>query len=222
MAANNPYQAYQQGAVQTASPGELTLMLYNGCLKFIKLARTGIQEKNIELKNTNLLKAQNIIQELMITLDTNVQVAKSMMAMYDYINQRLIEANCAASPPASPWKRRSSINMINDLYQLTDEIYRLIQTFSDKNREEGIQKLEYLLLKRRNLIEKLPPKSRDNESMGKKIVEMNKEIDQKLILIRHQIMVDLRLLKAKKKHSNSYVNPYETKTFDGMFYDKKN
>ena len=93
MAANNPYQASQQGAVQTASPGELTLMLYNGCLKFIKLARTGIQEKNIELKNTNLLKAQNIIQELMITLDTNVQVANSMMAMYDYINQCLIEAN---------------------------------------------------------------------------------------------------------------------------------
>ncbi|MEK1829680.1 flagellar assembly protein FliT [Priestia megaterium] len=88
--------------------------------------------------------------------------------------------------------------MINDLYQLTDEIYRLIQTFSDKNREEGIQKLEYLLLKRRDLIEKLPSKSRDNESIGKKIVEMNKEIDQKLILIRHQIMVDLRLLKAKK------------------------
>lgn len=133
-----------------------------------------------------------------------------------------MEASCAASPPASPWKRRSSINMINDLYQLTDEIYRLIQTFSDKNREEGIQKLEYLLLKRRDLIEKLPPKSRGNESMGKKIVEMNKEIDQKLILIRHQIMVDLRLLKTKKKHNNSYVNPYETKSFDGMFYDKKN
>lgn len=133
-----------------------------------------------------------------------------------------MEASCAASPPASPWKRRSSINMINDLYQLTDEIYRLTQTFSDKNREEGIQKLEYLLLKRRDLIEKLPPKSRDNESMGKKIVEMNKAIDQKLILIRHQIMVDLRLLKTKKKHNNSYVNPYETKSFDGMFYDKKN
>ncbi len=133
-----------------------------------------------------------------------------------------MEASCSASPPASPWKRRSSINMINDLYQLTGEIYRLSQTFSDKNREEGIQKLEYLLLKRSDLIEKLPPKSRDNESMGKKIVEMNKEIDQKLILIRHQIMVDLRLLKVKKKHNNSYVNPYETKTFDGMFYDKKN
>ncbi len=133
-----------------------------------------------------------------------------------------MEASCAASPPASPWKRRSSINMINELYQLTDKIYQLTQTFSDKNREKDIQKLEYLLLKRRDLIEKLPPKSRNTESMGKKIVEMNKAIDQKLILIRHQIMADLRLLKAKKKHSNSYVNPYETKTFDGMFYDKKN
>ncbi|WP_226701663.1 flagellar assembly protein FliT [Priestia aryabhattai] len=133
-----------------------------------------------------------------------------------------MEASCAASPPASPWKRRSGINMINELYQLTDKIYQLTQTFSDKNREKDIQKLEYLLLKRRDLIEKLPPKSRNTESMGKKIVEMNKAIDQKLILIRHQIMADLRLLKAKKKHSNSYVNPYETKTFDGMFYDKKN
>ena len=133
-----------------------------------------------------------------------------------------MEASCAASPPASPWKRRPSINMINELYQITDEIYQLTQTFSDKNREKDIQKLEYLLLKRWDLIEKLPPKSRNTESMGKKIVEMNKAIDQKLILIRHQIMADLRLLKAKKKHSNSYVNPYETKTFDGMFYDKKN
>jgi flagellar protein FliT len=112
--------------------------------------------------------------------------------------------------------------MISELYQLTDEIYRLTQTFSDKNREENIKKLEYLLLKRHDIIEKLPPKSRDHDWMGKKIVELNKVIDQKLILIRHQIMIDLRLLKAKKKHNNSYVNPYAMKSFDGMFYDKKN
>ncbi|MFZ7823465.1 flagellar assembly protein FliT [Priestia sp. 40] len=69
--------------------------------------------------------------------------------------------------------------MINELYQLTDKIYQLTQTFSDKNREKDIQKLEYLLLKRRDLIEKLPPKSRNTESMGKKIVEMNKAIESK-------------------------------------------
>jgi flagellar secretion chaperone FliS len=93
MAINNPYQSYQANSIQTASPGELTLMLYNGCLKFINLARKAIEEKNIEEKNTNLLKAQKIIQELMVTLNMDYEVAKNMMVMYDYIYRRLVEAN---------------------------------------------------------------------------------------------------------------------------------
>lgn len=93
MAIGNPYQAYQSNSVTTASPGELTLMLYNGCLKFIKLARKAIEENNIEAKNTNLQKAQNIIREFMVTLNMDVEVSKDMMAMYDYMNRRLMEAN---------------------------------------------------------------------------------------------------------------------------------
>jgi len=93
MATTNPYQSYQANAVQTASPGELTLMLYNGCLKFIKLARKAMEEKNVEEKNTNLLKAQKIIQELMVTLNMDYDVAKNMMTMYDYMYRRLMEAN---------------------------------------------------------------------------------------------------------------------------------
>lgn len=89
----NPYQSYQTNAVQTASPGELTLMLYNGCLKFIAQAKKAIDEKDIEARNTNLLKAQKIIQELMVTLNMEYEVAKSMMTMYDYIYRRLVEAN---------------------------------------------------------------------------------------------------------------------------------
>ncbi|MCQ5364517.1 flagellar export chaperone FliS [Anoxybacillus salavatliensis] len=89
----NPYQSYQTNAVQTASPGELTLMLYNGCLKFIAQAKKAIEEKDIEGRNTNLLKAQKIIQELMVTLNMEYEVAKSMMTMYDYIYRRLVEAN---------------------------------------------------------------------------------------------------------------------------------
>jgi flagellar secretion chaperone FliS len=89
----NANKAYQNNSVQTASPGELTLMLYNGCLKFIGLARTAIEMKNTEEKNTNLLKAQKIIQELMVTLNMDLEVSKSFMQMYDYINRRLIEAN---------------------------------------------------------------------------------------------------------------------------------
>jgi flagellar secretion chaperone FliS len=93
MTMNNPYQNYQVNAVQTASPGELTLMLYNGCLKFIKLARKAIEENNIPARNENLIKAQNIIRELMVTLNMEYDVAKPMMTMYDYIYRRLVEAN---------------------------------------------------------------------------------------------------------------------------------
>jgi flagellar secretion chaperone FliS len=93
MALNNPYQAYQQNSVSTASPGELTLMLYNGCLKFIKQARQAIQQKNTQEKNLNLQKAQRIIQELMITLNPEAAVSESMMSMYEYMNRRLVEAN---------------------------------------------------------------------------------------------------------------------------------
>ncbi|WP_243388285.1 flagellar export chaperone FliS [Bacillus kexueae] len=93
MAMNNPYEAYQQNSVTTASPGELTLMLYNGCLKFIKLAKKAISEQNLEEKNINLQKAQNIIRELMVTLNTDIEISQQLMVMYEYMNRRLIEAN---------------------------------------------------------------------------------------------------------------------------------
>lgn len=93
MAINNPYKSYQQNSVNTASPGDLTLMLYNGCLKFIHQAKKAIGEKNIEVKNTNIQKAQNIISELMVTLNMDLEVSKNMMSLYDYMNRRLMEAN---------------------------------------------------------------------------------------------------------------------------------
>lgn len=93
MAVNNPYQSYQQNSVNTASPGELTLMLYNGCLKFILIAKKAINEGNIEAKNKNIIKAQNIIREFMVTLNMDVKLSKNLMEMYDYLHRRLVEAN---------------------------------------------------------------------------------------------------------------------------------
>ena len=93
MAIPNPYQSYKQNSVNTASPGELTLMLYNGCLKFIHQAKKGIIEKNIQDKNNSILRAQDIIRELMVTLNPNIEVGKQMMSMYDYMLRRLVEAN---------------------------------------------------------------------------------------------------------------------------------
>ncbi|MFG3612514.1 flagellar export chaperone FliS [Rummeliibacillus stabekisii] len=98
MQAQNAYNAYKQNSVTTASPGELTLMLYNGCLKFLHQAKKGILEKNIEVKNTNLIKAQNIIKELMSTLNMDLAVSNEMLPLYDYMNRRLMEANIKNDP----------------------------------------------------------------------------------------------------------------------------
>jgi flagellar secretion chaperone FliS len=89
----NPYAKYQQNSVVTASPGELTLMLYNGCIKFIHLAKNAIVNKQIEQKHINITKAQKIISELIMTLNMDYEIAKEMHRMYDYINRRLVEAN---------------------------------------------------------------------------------------------------------------------------------
>lgn len=93
MATINPYQVYQQNSVMTASPQELTLMLYNGSLKFMKLAKRAMAEKNFQEKHTNIIKAQNITQELRITLDPDAEISKSMEQLYEYMYTRLIEAN---------------------------------------------------------------------------------------------------------------------------------
>ena len=92
-AQTNAYNAYKQNSVTTASPGELTLMLYNGCIKFIGLARKAIEENNIQLRNTNIQKAQAIIAELMSTLNMDLEISKQMLPLYEYIIHLLVTTN---------------------------------------------------------------------------------------------------------------------------------
>ncbi|MDJ0331407.1 flagellar export chaperone FliS [Planococcus sp. S3-L1] len=93
MAIINPYQTYQQNSVMTASPQELTLMLYSGSVKFIKLAKRAMNDKNFQEKNTNIIKAQNIIQELRSTLNADIDMSRDLEQMYEYMYSRLLEAN---------------------------------------------------------------------------------------------------------------------------------
>ncbi|HEY4579294.1 MAG TPA: flagellar export chaperone FliS [Savagea sp.] len=98
MSMNNPYAAYQNNSVTTSSPGELTLMLYNGCLKFIEQAKRAMNEEDIAAKNTAIQKAQAIVSELMVTLDRSVPISENMLLLYDYVNNRLLEANIQNDP----------------------------------------------------------------------------------------------------------------------------
>ena len=93
MSPNKQYQVYQNNAVNTASGGQLTLMLYNGCIRFINLAIKDMTEQNFEAKNTHIQKAQDIIQELMLTLDPKVEISKQLLPLYEYTNHQLQEGN---------------------------------------------------------------------------------------------------------------------------------
>lgn len=92
-AQTNAFNAYKQNSVTTASPGELTLMLYNGSIKFLGKAKVAITDKNIEEKNYNIQRAQAIIAELMSTLNMDIEISKQMLLLYEYMNRRLVEAN---------------------------------------------------------------------------------------------------------------------------------
>lgn len=91
--AMNAAQLYQGNRVNTASPAELTLMLYDGAIKFCNIAIAALEKEDKQKANTNLIKAQKIIVEFRSTLDFKYPVAKQFDIVYDYIYRRLVEAN---------------------------------------------------------------------------------------------------------------------------------
>lgn len=90
---NNVANAYQRNAIMTASPAELTLMLYEGAIKFCNIAMIAIEKKEYEKANTNLKKAQDIITEFRVTLDHKYPVWEDFERMYNMIYALLVEAN---------------------------------------------------------------------------------------------------------------------------------
>lgn len=99
LAARNPWKSYRQIATQTAPPGQLILMLYDGALRFLDLALAGFDstdpgERNLTINN-NLQRAMDIVRELNISLDTNAggEIATTLRDLYDYMERRLLESN---------------------------------------------------------------------------------------------------------------------------------
>lgn len=90
---NNAANAYQNSKIQTASPAELTLMLYDGAVKFCNIALISLERNDYEKVSENLIKAQKIIMEFRSTLDFKYPVAKDFDVVYEYIYRRLVDAN---------------------------------------------------------------------------------------------------------------------------------
>lgn len=114
MAYNNmqqQYQQYQQNSIMTASPEELTLMLYNGAIKFINLGKYHIENKEIEKTNEALKRAQAIIMELNNTLDMKYEISNNLRSIYTFILDKLIDANI-----------RKDTNILDEVLPLIEEI----------------------------------------------------------------------------------------------------
>ena len=93
MGFNMGYAAYANNKITTASPAELTLMLYEGAVKFCNKAIYAIENKDIENAHNNIMKIQRIIEEFQITLDHKYPVWEDFNNVYEYLLIRLREAN---------------------------------------------------------------------------------------------------------------------------------
>ncbi len=89
----NAAEAYKQQQLMNAPPEQLTLMLYNGCLRFIEDGIIAIKDKNFEDANTALQKAQRIISEFRVTLNMDYEISHQLLPLYNYVYDRLVEGN---------------------------------------------------------------------------------------------------------------------------------
>lgn len=90
---NQGYAAYNKNKIMTASPGELTLMLYEGAIKFCNIAIVAVEQGDVQKAHTNIVKVENIIEEFRATLNHKYPVAEDFEKVYVYIYDRLVEAN---------------------------------------------------------------------------------------------------------------------------------
>ncbi len=93
MPLQNPYEEYQRNKVLTATPAELTLMLYEGAIKFCNIAIMAIENNDMEKAHVNIMKTQRIIEEFRNTLDRKYSVAEDFDRIYVYVLRRLFDAN---------------------------------------------------------------------------------------------------------------------------------
>lgn len=89
----NAAEAYKRQQIMTATPEALTLMLYNGCLKFMTEGMEALEKKDYEQANISIQKAENIISEFRVTLNMDYEISHQLFPLYNYVYDRLVEGN---------------------------------------------------------------------------------------------------------------------------------
>lgn len=115
------------------------------------------------------------------------------------------------------------MSAVQALYDITKQLAEQLQkNVAKSERDSYIEQLQNILEKREDLIENVkPPYTTNEKKLGTEIVEMNKEISMQLTKVKKEVQYDILQLKKKKSSNNKYVNPYQSLSIDGMFYDKR-
>jgi flagellar protein FliS len=96
----NPYDQYKQTEISTANQGKLIVLLYDGAIKFLNIAIENLDPKTYDIVNTNIIKAQDIITELLLSLNLKDggEISNNLFNLYMYFKKRLLEANIHKDP----------------------------------------------------------------------------------------------------------------------------
>jgi flagellar protein FliS len=117
----NPYDKYKQTEINTANQGTLIVMLYDGAIKFLNIALENLAStKTYDVVNTNILKTQDILTELMLSINLNDKndIAQNLFSLYMYFKKRLLEANIQKDPEII----REVIKLLRELREAWDKI----------------------------------------------------------------------------------------------------
>ncbi|APH18936.1 flagellar export chaperone FliS [Clostridium botulinum] len=125
----NAYNTYKNNSVNFASKDQLLLMLMDGAVKFSKIARQAIADKDVPKAHENLVKTQDIFYELMATLDVNQggQWATNLLSLYDFIVRKLAEANMKKDVKIID----EAIPLIEEIRDIWNEAYKLSKVSND-------------------------------------------------------------------------------------------
>jgi flagellar protein FliS len=104
--------SYRETQIKTASKGKLVVLLYDGLIRFLDIALENLPKKRYDLVNENLLKAQDIIAELMMSLNFEAgDISNKLLSIYSFFNSKLIEGNIKKDQAPIAFVRRMSSDL---------------------------------------------------------------------------------------------------------------
>ncbi|MGQ9843506.1 MAG: flagellar export chaperone FliS [Spirochaetota bacterium] len=116
----NPYDQYKHTEINTANQGKLIVMLYDGAIKFCNIAIENMYPKTYDIANINILKAQDIINELILALNMNEggDVARNLFNLYIFFKKQLLEANIQKNAEIL----KNTVKLLKELRDAWDKI----------------------------------------------------------------------------------------------------